>query len=283
MTQMFRVFSVSSVAIAAAACCMFSCNNVGAGSTVYVGRDVAGRVAFDKVDHKPWDVLLRKYVDDDGYVNYQAWHTSKADRASLQQYLNSLSVANPKARSSKNGQLAFWINAYNAVTIHGILHEYPTTSIRNHTAKLFGYNIWQDLQIYVSGKPWSLEGIEHEVLRKMGEPRIHFAIVCASIGCPRLLNRAYTMADVQKQLADNSTDFFSRPQNFRFDPRGNVFHFSEIMSWYGADFGADQRTQLKAVAAALPKGEAQSAAQSGNGTIRFLKYDWNLNDQKTRR
>ncbi|MCP4172364.1 MAG: DUF547 domain-containing protein [Fuerstiella sp.] len=111
---------------------------------------------------------------------WRAWHSSAVDIRALDRYL-STGRAN---QTTKNGKLAFWINAYNAATIRGILREYPTTSIRNHTARLFGYNIWKQLQLYVGNKAHSLEGIEHQVLRKMNEPRIHFAIVCASIGCP---------------------------------------------------------------------------------------------------
>ena len=155
-----------------------------AGSPVYLGRQTTGTVSLDDIDHSEWDQLLRKYVDDNGMVNYRAWHASQTDRRKLSQYLNQLSTASSGASSSRDGKLAFWINAYNAVTVHGILREYPTSSIRNHTAKLYGYNIWKDLKLQVDGSAYSLDDIEHKLLRKMGEPRIHFAIVCASIGCP---------------------------------------------------------------------------------------------------
>jgi len=254
-----------------------------AGDPIYVGKRVAGRTPLDQIDHAPWDALLRKYVDKDGYVNYTAWHASDADRQSLSRYLNALSQADPRARTSKDAKLAFWINAYNAVTVHGILREFPTTSIRNHTARLFGYNIWKDLQIYVGGKPYSLENIEHQHLRKMGEPRIHFAIVCASIGCPRLLNQAYTTSDVQDQLEANAKDFFSRRQNFRYDPQARTFHLSAILNWFDADFGAGKPAQLKTIAKWLPNDAARTAALTNAVGISYLDYNWNLNDQKSRR
>ena len=139
--------------------------------------------------------------------------------------------------------LAFWINAYNATTIEGILQVYPTSSIRNHTAKVAGYNLWKDLPLLVGGKPHSLDAMEHQILRKMGEPRIHFAIVCASVGCPRLMNEAYTPDRIEEQLALNTRDFFSRSQNFQVDQSG-VMHVSSILDWFGEDFGPTQQAQF---------------------------------------
>lgn len=249
-----------------------------AGSEVFVGRRVAGTTSLDRIDHSAWDTLLKKYVDDDGMVNYRAWHSSPADTRALDQYLATLSTGRAN-QATNNGKLAFWINAYNAVTIRGILREYPTTSIRNHTARLFGYNIWKQLQLYVGGKPHSLEGMEHEILRKMNEPRIHFAVVCASIGCPRLLNQAYTPENVQQQLESNAKDFFRRSRNFRHDQAGNRFYVSEILSWFATDFGANQATQLKRISQWLPTAAAQQAAQRNTVSLSYLDYNWNLNEQ----
>ena len=248
------------------------------GNEVFVGRRVAATTALDRIDHSAWNTLLHKYVDADGMVNYRAWHSSPADIRDLDQYLSTLSTGRAN-QATTNGKLAFWINAYNAATIRGILREYPTTSIRNHTARLFGYNIWKQLQLYVGGKPHSLEGIEHEILRKMNEPRVHFAIVCASIGCPRLLNEAYGPERVQQQLESNAKDFFRRRQNFRHDPAGKRFHFSEIVSWFATDFGASQAVQLKRISRWLPTAAAQQAAQHNSVSVSYLDYDWNLNEQ----
>ena len=116
--------------------------------------------------------------------------------------------------------MAYWINAYNAVTLEGILAVYPTDSIRKHTDKN-SYDIWNHLKFISGDQQISLNDIEHKVLRKMNEPRIHFAIVCASIGCPRLLNEAYVPQKLEQQLATNSTDFFSRSRNLQFDQASN--------------------------------------------------------------
>jgi hypothetical protein len=231
---------------------------------------------MEQIDHSSFDNLLRKYVDTDGFVNYTAWNSSSADRQALQRYINHLSRASVRRRASRNAQLAYWINAYNAVTLEGILQEYPTTSIRNHTSKL-GYNIWQDLPLLVDGRAYSLETIEHKMLRPMGEPRIHFAIVCASIGCPRLLNAAYTADKLEKQLTGNTRDFFSRSQNLRIDASRRTLHFSSIMKWYSNDFGRTNAERLSYLRPYLPATAQQVAAQGAS--IRYLRYDWNLNDQ----
>lgn len=252
-----------------------------AGKPIYLGSRQHSGQTFDAVDHTPLQRLLARYVDGDGFVDYTAWHASRSDRTALQRYIGSLSAVDLQARSSRAARLAFWINAYNAVTLEGILREYPTSSIRNHTAKLVGYNIWKDLQLYVGGRPWSLDAMEHEVLRKMGEPRIHFAIVCASIGCPRLRNEAYRPHRLGEQLEANARDFFGRRQNFRYDAGQQTVYLSSILHWFGADFGPSQASQLQAIARWVPE-NARSAVAGGRLRVRFTDYNWQLNDQRRR-
>jgi hypothetical protein len=263
------------------ACAMGS--QAGAGSPVLIGVNVPEqqRIAVGRIDHSTWDALLKKYVDQSGMVNYAAWKANSSDMQALDDYLNHLSAASFTGPANQNASLAFWINAYNAVTVKGILREYPTTSIRNHTARVFGYNIWKDLQLVVSGKPYSLEQIEHEVLRKMGEPRIHFAIVCASIGCPRLLNEAYVSEKLELQLAENARAFFANPRNFRYDPTQHTIDLSSILDWFGEDFGRNLTEQLRRIAPYLPDVPSQQLAESGAARVSYLDYDWNLNDQNS--
>ena len=276
------------VLLACAACTAFIRPAL-AGKPVYVGGAVPAerRVSMDRYDHAAWDALLAKYVDAEGNVDYAGWKRSSQDMQALDNYLGSLCYAGRKLRASREAKLAYWINAYNAVTIKGILREYPTSSIRNHTAKVFGYNIWKDLQLVVEGEGISLEDIEHKVLRKLGEPRIHFAIVCASKGCPRLMNRAYTARDLEKQLTANTLAFFSNRANFRYDvatgASSGQIQLSTVLKWFASDFGSDQAAQLKAIARYLPSEEARQAANSGRVRVSYLDYDWGLNDQATAR
>lgn len=236
---------------------------------------------MDAIDHSAWSALLTRYVDSNGRVNYSRWKDSKADQAALDTYLNSLSKAKT-AGSSKNGRLAFWINAYNAVTIRGILNVYPTTSIRNHTATLIGFNIWKDLFLYVDGKPYCLDDMEHKLLRPMKEPRIHFAIVCASIGCPRLLNTAYRPTKIDQQLTQNTIHFFSHRQNLQYDRSTNRLKLSAILDWFQEDFGTTETAMLNRIQVWVSDPSANQAIAKGNVRVEFLDYNWKLNDQKTK-
>ena len=253
--------------------------NAAAGDPVFVGTKQSKQASMNDIDHASWNTLLAKYVDKDGRVNYKAWKASSTDVAQLDQYLNHLSSARRQVTATREARLAFWINAYNAVTIRGIVREYPTTSIRNHTARLWGYNIWKDLKLYVGGEPVSLDAMEHEILRKMSEPRIHFAIVCASNGCPRLLNRAYRADQLDSQLEWNAKDFFARRQNFVYDVGRKRFYLSAVLDWFGEDFGSSQQARLLKIAAWLPTAAASQAAQRNAVSVSYLDYDWNLNQQ----
>ncbi len=236
-------------------------------------------IPLDKVDHAVWDRLLKKYVDDNGMVDYAGWKASKSDTGFLKQYLATLGRGNPEAPTTKQGKLAFWINAYNALTVYGILEVYPTSSIRNHTAKLIGYNIWDDLLLPVAGKKYSLNAIEHKILRKLGEPRIHFAIVCASIGCPRLRSEAYTPKHLESQLAANTRDFFSRRRNLQVDLNRRQVRVSSILDWFGKDFGSTPQKALGRLAESMPNDATGRLIEQGEFSVDYLDYDWSLNKQ----
>jgi hypothetical protein len=219
-------------------------------------------------------------VDDRSLVAYAKWKDNADDLKALDQYLTRMGCVDLSKNASKDDQLAYWINVYNALTIRGILREYPTTSIRNHTAKLGGYNIWKDLLLWVDGKNYSLDDIEHKILRKMGEPRIHFAIVCASIGCPPLANRAYTGKNLNSQLAANARRFFAQPANFRADGRSRTVYVSELLKWYGTDFAATPAEQMKVLRPYFPSPDGLGWIDASGLTVRYLDYDWSLNDQR---
>ena len=238
----------------------------------------ADRVPLDGVDHAPLTTLLAKYVDDDGFVDYRGWKASPADRRALLAYLGALGRGDPARPGSDAARLAFWINAYNALTIEGILRVYPTKSIREHTAALFGYNLWEDLPLRVGGGTYSLDAIEHEILRKLREPRIHFAIVCASVGCPTLRAEAFTAAKLEDQLADQARDFFARPKHFTFDAAANTVTLSKILDWFGEDFGDSPGAILRRVKPYLPA-DVREAATAAGVRVRFREYDWSLNDR----
>lgn len=278
-----RAVTILLVAISAQLTCQSAqaAGPVLAGPVVYVGAKFPQqqRIAVERIDHRSWSALLEKYVDEQGLVAYKDWKASAADQQALDQYLVHLSAAKISRQSDARAVMAYWINVYNAVTIKGMLREYPTTSIRNHTAKLLGYNIWKDLQIFVNGTAYSLDDVEHKVLRKLGDPRIHFAIVCASIGCPRLLNQAYFPDKLDEQLSENAKHFFADRTKFKVDAVRATLHLSPILEWFGSDFGRNQAEQLRAIAPYLPTQQAQRLAESGRATVKYLEYDWGINER----
>lgn len=260
---------------------LWTSNGALAASDVLVGRVVPAeqRVALQEIEHGVWDELLKRYVDKQGRVNYTAWKASARDSARLDTYLAHLSMARMSSTDAVEVKLAYWTNAYNAVTIKGILREYPTSSIRNHTAKLFGYNIWKNLKLQVDGRRVSLDAMEHEILRKLGEPRIHFAIVCASIGCPRLLDEAYVADRLDAQLTTNARVFFADSSKFRGEPDRQRVYLSPILNWFATDFGRSQVDQMKTISPWVPS-EFKSLLTSGKARVSYLSYDWDLNDRK---
>ncbi len=250
------------------------------GSKVQVGRpcDRRDRASLAGVDHSSFDALLRKYVDDRGLVAYARWKASADDTQALDDYLAGAGCVDLKKPAARSAQLAYWINIYNALTLKGILREYPTRSIRDHTSRFGGYNIWKDLLVWVDGQQLSLDAIEHSILRKMSEPRIHLALVCASRGCPQLWNRAYTADGLDEQLTSNGKRFFARPENFHADAGSKEVCVSKLFEWYGTDFGATPADQLRALAPMLPGG-TEWVVQPGL-RVCYLDYDWSLNDQR---
>jgi hypothetical protein len=242
-------------------------------------RDLS-RPSVAEVSHSPYDLLLRKYVDDRGLVAYGPWKSAADDLQSLDDYLAVLGSVDLGKTVSKEARLAFWINAYNALTLKGILREYPTTSIRNHTAKWFGYNIWKDLLLCVDQRHYSLDDIEHKILRKLGEPRIHFAIVCASIGCPPLVNRAYFAEEMDSMLAANARRFFARETNFHADPAKRTISVSQLLQWYGTDFAPTPAEQMRPLRRYFPSADSFGWIESAPLAVSYLDYDWRLNDQK---
>lgn len=252
----------------------------------------AGQIPLSQIDHSGWNALLNKYVDDRGLVDYSAWKSSETDRQALRTYLESLSRAEvppppaPDAESEEDEQrraeqFAFWINAYNALTIEGILREYPTDSIRNFTPKFWGYNIWHDLLLPVGDELVSLDDIEHKHLRPLGDFRIHFAIVCASRGCPPLRNEAFDSSRVDEQLTAQARRFLNDPRNFRHFKEGHAtfIAWSPLFVWYADDLGLDRATHMHRLSKWIDDEQTRKIAVNPDTIVRRNEYDWGLNDQ----
>ncbi len=212
--------------------------------------------------HGNWDELLKKYVSKEGNVNYKG---IKSD-ASFKQYLKTLSNSSPNKSWSVNERLSFWINAYNAFTIELIIKNYPTKSIKNIK------DPWGQNFIKIGGKAMSLNTIEHEILRKkFNEPRIHFAIVCASESCPNLLNRAFLPSTLVKQLDSQAKNFINDPTKNKIGV--NAMELSLIFKWFKGDF-----TKKRSLTQFINKYWRNKAIISTKAKTSYLKYDWSLNE-----
>lgn len=216
----------------------------------------------DKPDHTPWNVLLKKYVDDDGNVNYKGFQN---DIQALEAYLKTLANNPPSKSWSKNERLAYYINLYNAATVKLIVDNYPVISIKDIP------NRWKKEWIAVGKGITSLNDIEHKVLRKMNEPRIHFAINCASYSCPKLLNTAFTAQNMERLLSKTAVDFVNDTKRNRFQ-KGSA-ELSRIFRWYKSDF-TENGSLLEYINQYLNNPIDKKA------TIEYLDYDWSLNETK---
>ncbi len=214
------------------------------------------------IKHNEWDSLLKKYVDDEGHVNYEGF---KKAVTKLDGYLKALAANPPSKNWTKEERLAYYINLYNAGTIKLILENYPVKSIKDIKSP------WDKKWILIGGKTYSLGEIEHEILRKMDEPRIHFAINCASFSCPRLVNEAYKAGHLEVQLNNAAVNFIN-------DPNKNVIsseraELSEIFKWFKKDF--TENGSLKDFINQYAKTNMNGKTKTG-----YLNYDWSLNEAK---
>jgi hypothetical protein len=230
-------------------------------------------------DHSAFDTLLKKYVKD-GFVNYKDWKNN--DLKALDVYLDRVRNCKPALLANDKHRMVFWINVYNAWTIRSMIKFYPTTSIRNHEKgkSSDGFGIWKNNPITIAGKDYHLDGIENKTLRPMGDARIHFAIVCASIGCPPLRSTAYTVKNLSAEMDANGRAFFASEGKFKADVAAKKVYLSKIFSWFDKDFGKNKNDILKYLAQFVTDPEIKKLMESGTATVEYLWYDWNINEQK---
>ncbi|MCP4452905.1 MAG: DUF547 domain-containing protein, partial [Planctomycetes bacterium] len=193
---------------------------------------------------------------------------------------------------------AFWINAYNALTLKAVLDHYPIKSSffrsltypKNSIRQIAG--VWNKLKFTVHNRPMTLEHIEHEILRvQFNEPRIHLALVCAAKGCPPLRNEPYAGLTLDAQLDDQAAAFLADLSKFKIDRKEEIVHLSPIFKWFGEDFvetyapsenTGDLDAELSAVMNYLAShvdGLFRPYLFRGKYKVKFLKYDWSLNEQ----
>jgi len=217
-----------------------------------------------------YNVLLNKHVSEKGNVNYKGFIE---DREPFEEYLDLLAEMPPSDSWSEDEKLAYWINAYNAFTIKLIIEHYPIESIEELHPTLYipgVRSVWHKKFFSIGGVEMNLNDIEHEILRKQFEElRIHFAIVCASKSCPKLLNEAYVADKLEEQLTAQVKGFLA--DDFRNKISTDKVELSKIFSWFKEDFTkdgslidfVDQYTEIQI---------------NEDADISYLKYDWGLNE-----
>jgi hypothetical protein len=234
-------------------------------------------VAFE---HKPWDELLKKHVVvlDGGKASQLRYRGMAQDRAALKDYLFQLSAVTEGEFNgwSTSEQMAFLINGYNAFTVEKILTRYPDIGSIWDFGKIFG-NPFKDQFFVLLGNKRSLDWIEHQALRKnFAEPRIHYAVNCASIGCPMLREEAYVAARLEAQLEEQARRFLSDRSRNRL--RDGRLEISRIFDWFKEDFEPRQKYFARHADLLGDDAKQREAIGAGKFELRFLDYDWSLND-----
>ena len=225
--------------------------------------------------HDSWDMFLSRNVsqkDGIALVNYGA--VSGDDKRLLDDYLQVLSQTEVSALNKKE-QLAFWINFYNALTVKTVLDNYPVDSIKSISSGFLPTGPWDDKLAEVEGEEISLNDIEHRILRPLWrDARLHYAVNCASIGCPNLAARAFTAQNAEAMLDAAAADFINHPRGA--EVRGGKLYVSSIYDWFAVDFGGDDAA-IVAHLKQYAQGKLQEQLQAVN-SIADDDYDWSLND-----
>ena len=223
-----------------------------------------------KIDHGIWTDLLKKHVRSNGFVDYQGL---VEDSTILNTYTKRLSDNPPGSQWLDNEKIAYWINAYNAFTIKLIVDNYPVESIKDLNPVLsipLIRTVWTQKWFEIGGEDFSLDRIEHKILRKeFDEPRIHFAVNCASVSCPVLRPEAYMAGKLDEQLDEQARIFIN--DKSRNELSQNEVRISKIFTWFTGDF-----TNGQSLIQYLNQFSQTSIDEKAR--VKHLDYDWRLND-----
>ncbi len=217
-------------------------------------------IGQNKFDHTSWDTALLLNVSKNGFVDYEGFMQNSY---LLYDYFQELSENKPDKTWTKNERMAYWINAYNAYTIKLIIDSYPVKSITNLKKP------WEKEFFKIDGEWYSLNDLEHKILRKFDDPRIHFAINCASISCPVVWNRAYTAENLQEALDRQTRDFINDPTRNQIT-RSKVL-ISKIFDWFRRDFKVNDGDVIEFI------NKYSNVKIRENQNLKYKDYDWGLN------
>ncbi len=260
---------------------LFFCLLLSASSVVQSSDDLAAHwsqsdpVSTVEIDHSGWDRILDTYLIEVQGLNYFKYsQVTAADRAALDAYLQMLQSVTVIDLSADE-QFAYWVNFYNALTIWVVLEHYPIASIRNISYSLLSRGPWKEPLVQVEGRELSLDNIEHDILRPIyADPRIHYAVNCASIGCPNLQRRAFTRINLEQLLDQAAEQFINHPRGVRFEDGELIV--SSIFDWYGRDFGNDE-VQVIEHLREYADNELDARLESRDA-IDDYEYNWDLNE-----
>ena len=231
-----------------------------------------------QVDHSQWQAFLDEYLitDDLGQTLFDYKKVNEDYSIKLSQYINSLAAMDPRSLNRLE-QKAYWINLYNALTVQLILHNYPVKSITKIGKKFFSFGPWDDPITVINGRQLTLNQIEHNILRPIyNDPRMHYALNCASLGCPNLNRVAYTADNVDELLEAGAFAFISHERAVGFS--GKKLVLSSIYDWYQVDFGGSEHAVVEHIKK-YSNATLTTRLDSFNGKISY-DYDWALNEVK---
>jgi hypothetical protein len=210
--------------------------------------------------------LLGKYASSGG-VKYAAWKSNAADMQALQAVVDGIAKESVSGLD-KRQQLAFYVNAYNAWILHEALGKYPTASVKDAL-----YTFFASKRITVAGQKTSFKALEDNVIRKLGEPRIHFALNCASRSCPPLNREAFSGPKLEEQFEKMAKGYVNSDRGVRYSAESKTAQLSKIFDWYKDDFGG-------AAGALAFINKRRSTPIPEEAKISYQEYDWGLNEVK---
>jgi len=234
------------------------------------------------IDHSDWQTILDTYIQQervqDGKppINLFSYSTiSDQHKQLLTRYLANIQSIDPREYPKKE-QFAYWVNLYNALTVDLILENYPIKSITK-LGSLLSFGPWDEDAAEVAGEVLSLNDIEHKILRPIWQdPRIHYAVNCASFSCPNLSDKAFTAENSEIQLEQAARDYINHPRGVSF--KANKLKLSKIYKWYADDFGNSEQELLEHIAQ-YAEPELMKHLEGFDGSISY-DYDWSLNEPK---
>ena len=224
-------------------------------------------------DHSAWESILRRFVDDEGRVAYK--DLAAQGRGTLDGYLHALASAQPDGWASA-AQIAFWLNAYNAMIVKAVLEGHTAESVTSR------YQMFSHVSLPIAVRSCTPDYVEKTVLHALGEPRVHFALVCASRSCPKLRRHAWARETLEHDLEEEATRFIRDQRRNEILPGSSDVRLSMIFRWYAEDFGGDEAVVRRYVARYAAERERRFL-EDDKPYLDYLPYDWTLNAQEGQR